>query len=1304
MLLLHYANQLEALIEPLLAQISTRQRLDPFTPINLIVPNASVAHFIRFQVAQKLGVSAHLSFHYLRRYLTEQVQTADPKIRILEVESLQLLLFEHLNTPEVLQRVELESVRTYLDIAESPEEREGRCIQLAGQLARLFEEYGYARREMLTAWREGRSGLTQTGEGSEEINVQRGPWLRAERWQRVLWRGLFDEDGSIRIYPVDGHVIEGLEGLEAPKTRRQKGSTLSASSRRRRARSQQPALFLTEEDQQQVDPRAHLRARGRRGEEVARWMFLPEALSSVESQLQLPDDLFIFGLSYVAPAYAQIISRLSALTAVHIFALNPCREFWEDVDNRLNAARQGWISRSERVDDFLEREDPFNLEDPDDTPALRLWGRPGREYIRTLNQLTECEFESHFVDPRERRQLWFDRSGEESILNQVQGDILNRAEARPALLHDLENDRTIRLIASPGIRREVEIIADEIWSLFCDAERRGETLRFHEIAVMVTDAHRHEYFTHIEAIFRERFQLPFNMIDRSLSAQSRVLEAALRLIALPLGDLSYLEVIGVACHPLIGGATGADLEEWRRWGDLLNVRFGADESALSNTYIDRDVYHWDQGLKRLLLGLFMEGERSGDERIFEVEERAWVPLDVGGDQLGSAGQMIHLIRCLIIDANQASSHLLSLSRWCQFFTRFLTRYLHPQSSADEQALSRCIETIDELKQVDLEGSAIRYEVAQTMLSARLRQLDSTRGQHQADGIVVSSLLPMRAIPFNTIYILGLGEQEFPAKTPQDPLDLRQAQQLAGDVSPSQRDRYLFLETLLSARERLVLSYVAFDDRTGDPLEPSAVVRELHFILRGYLGPSGLPAEVHPLSAFSASYDRPLPPNASTESASHEASSLLQSSPATSAHPLDSFDQSPELASDHEEEDASEGDLRLDQDAGDVQGWHPTPTRSPDVLRGIRAHRLREELNLFIGGHTIPREELQSAIKLWSREDLNRFLELSSPPQLDRDENAITRLTLRDLRAFLISPLQGSARAMLRLSYEEIGDQEATLNDPLFYRYLERFQLLQDSFWQGGGERSRTAEIYDELYERAALKGETPVGFFALEQRRLDGDVLNTWLLNANQFQLRRLDQWLAVSIGEGREFEEVSRRLPPVQLQIPLPQGGESVVELVGRISPLRPDFGATLHCVPSGGVGEHLFLTGFLEMVFLAAAQQPLPKIFSVYLNPYSDFRAERLHRKYFTPTPAQARQYLQSLVAELTQGFHAYRLPIKAVLKWRENLIRDPSAPLRIKPEEQERGPIVNLRPFPLPPPSVAIEMVQRRLGPWFNAEVIQ
>ena len=117
----------------------------------------------------------------------------------------------------------------------------------------------------------------------------------------------------------------------------------------------------------------------------------------------------------------------------------------------------------------------------------------------------------------------------------------------------------------------------------------------------------------------------------------------------------------------------------------------------------------------------------------------------------------------------------------------------------------------------------------------LDSLSGTRGQYLVDGVVVSSFLPMRAIPFKVIFVAGLGGENFPAAARDDHLDLRNAHHRAGDISLREQDNYLFLEALLSARERFYLSYVARDELTGDSLQPSSVVLELVETLeRGYV--------------------------------------------------------------------------------------------------------------------------------------------------------------------------------------------------------------------------------------------------------------------------------------------------------------------------------------------------------------------------------------------------------------------------------------------------------------------------------------
>ncbi len=107
------------------------------------------------------------------------------------------------------------------------------------------------------------------------------------------------------------------------------------------------------------------------------------------------------------------------LTELHVYALNPCMEFWEDVEGAcyraaiaLSAADTRSVTRWTRADD------PFSLDAPGENAALRQWGKPGREYIRLLNELTDCDFDSHFEPPPPARGS--------SLLARVQESILCR--------------------------------------------------------------------------------------------------------------------------------------------------------------------------------------------------------------------------------------------------------------------------------------------------------------------------------------------------------------------------------------------------------------------------------------------------------------------------------------------------------------------------------------------------------------------------------------------------------------------------------------------------------------------------------------------------------------------------------------------------------------------------------------------------------------------------------------------------------------------------------------------------------------
>ena len=172
MLQVHYSNCIEPLVVPLAQAVEEDQRRDPFTPVTIIVPNRSVSQFLRFQLAQRLGIAANLKFRQLRRFLQELIEDAAPEQAIISVEAIQLLLYHQLLDPALLARPALEPVRQWIEVGEGNEEQAIRRIQLSGRLARLFEEYRFSRLDLLKAW------------GKGQLLDEGGAWSRSERWQR----------------------------------------------------------------------------------------------------------------------------------------------------------------------------------------------------------------------------------------------------------------------------------------------------------------------------------------------------------------------------------------------------------------------------------------------------------------------------------------------------------------------------------------------------------------------------------------------------------------------------------------------------------------------------------------------------------------------------------------------------------------------------------------------------------------------------------------------------------------------------------------------------------------------------------------------------------------------------------------------------------------------------------------------------------------------------------------------------------------------------------------------------------------
>jgi exodeoxyribonuclease V gamma subunit len=160
-------------------------------------------------------------------------------------------------------------------------------------------------------------------------------------------------------------------------------------------------------------------------------------------------------------------------------------------------------------------------------------------------------------------------------------------------------------------------------------------LRFRDIAVLVADTvNRPLYQAHIRAVFEELHGIPYNMVDIPLAGECRGIEALLLLLALPMGEFTRPEVLKILTHPVVRERFAeADIDRWRDWCPALEIVRGADRLDHDGTYIDRELFHWEQGLKRLVLRVFMAGPESGDDRVYHLGNVEYLPFDQSVDAM-----------------------------------------------------------------------------------------------------------------------------------------------------------------------------------------------------------------------------------------------------------------------------------------------------------------------------------------------------------------------------------------------------------------------------------------------------------------------------------------------------------------------------------------------------------------------------------------------------------------------------------------------------------------------------------------------
>jgi len=561
----------------------------------------------------------------------------------------------------------------------------------------------------------------------------------------------------------------------------------------------------------------------------------------------LPERVSIFGISSLPHIFLDIFQAIAGRVEVNLFLMNPCREFWFDIrsDRQISRAQERYRRQggADVTDDllYLERGNPL----------LSSLGTLGREFISYI-----LDFEAEEWDG-------YDDPGEGTVLAAVQSDILNlRDRSRPELsgMAIRPDDESIRIHSCHSPMREVEVLHDHLLAMFED----DPGLLPKDILVMTPDID--EYAPYITAMFEsagddakssETHRIPFSMADRGMKSDSRVVSGFLMildLLASRYSSAAVMSILELDCVHRRFGLSETDVEWIRHWIAASGIRWGVDERhRLKQGLPPYPENTWRAGLRRLLLGYAMSGE--GDQLFKGI-----LPYDgIEGDESSVLGKFAAFTDRLFAETERLASPG-TLGDWSRKLGDVLETFFLAEDGTerDIQFIRRAVQSLGRMEGDAGFGETVSMPVIRKVLESALTRDEGGWGFMTGD-VTFCAMLPMRSVPFKVICLLGMNNQSYPRQAHHLGFDLIAKHPRAGDRSRRNDDRYLFIEALLSARQRLYISYVgqSIEDNTAIP--PSVLVSELmDYIEQGFRTADGKAMEEfliteHRLQAFNPLY-------------------------------------------------------------------------------------------------------------------------------------------------------------------------------------------------------------------------------------------------------------------------------------------------------------------------------------------------------------------------------------------------------------------------------------------------------------------
>lgn len=413
----------------------------------------------------------------------------------------------------------------------------------------------------------------------------------------------------------------------------------------------------------------------------------------------------------------------------------------------------------------------------------------------------------------------------ETLLGWLQSDIAaNAVWTGDRVLAD--EDRSIQVHSCHGPARQIDVLREVLLGLLAD----DPTLEPRDILVMCPDIET--YAPLIVAGFglgdiagerHPAHRLRVRLADRALVQTNPLLGVAAQVLGLADGRATASEVLNLAEAAPVRARfrfTDDDLESVTAWVRDSGIRWGIDKDHRARYGLDKYVQNtWRFGTDRVLAGVAMSDDAQ-----------AWLdatlPLDdVGSDKVELAGRLAEFLDRLtaVIDALTGTRPLTEWIDTLRDGVALLTRADGDDSWQTGQLQREFTDILDRAGAHS--GTPLQLKDIRSLLHRQLAGRP-TRANFRTGTLTVCTMVPMRSIPHRVVCLVGLDDGVFPRIDLADGDDVLARAPLTGERDIRSEDRQLLLDAIMSATEKLVVTYTGADDYSGHRRPPAVPLAEV----------------------------------------------------------------------------------------------------------------------------------------------------------------------------------------------------------------------------------------------------------------------------------------------------------------------------------------------------------------------------------------------------------------------------------------------------------------------------------------------